>query len=53
MDKKDVNMLFDVPMVSFFGTELCDLVGLYILHRHKSIYNATRSDYTEIMDLQL
>ena len=37
--KKDVNTLFDVPMGSFFGAELCDLVGLYILNRLKSIYN--------------
>ena len=33
-------MLFDVSMGSFFGTEFCDLVGLYVLHRLKSIYNA-------------
>ena len=38
--KKDVSTLFDVPIGSIFGIDLCDLVGLYIIHRHKSIYNA-------------
>ena len=26
-------------MCSFFGAELCDLVGLYVLHRLKPIYS--------------
>ena len=29
--KKDDNTSFDVPMGSFFGAELCDLIGLYHL----------------------
>ena len=37
--KKDNNTLFDVPMGSFFGAELCDLIGLYALNHLKSLYN--------------
>ena len=51
------NALFDVPMGSFFGAELCDLVGLYFLHRLKYIYNANEigfsSAYTEMTASQL
>ena len=43
--KKDEDTLFDVPMASFFGAELCDLIELFILnhlHPHmiemKSVY---------------
>ena len=36
--KKDDNTLFDVPMGSFFGAELCDLIGLYALNHLKSLY---------------
>ena len=36
--KKDDNTLFDVPMGSFFGAELCDLIGLYTLNHLKSLY---------------
>ena len=38
MEQKCEIALFDVPMGSFFGAELCDLVGLYVLNRLKSIY---------------
>ena len=38
MIKKDGNTLFDVPMGSFFGAELCDLIGLYALNHLKSLY---------------
>ena len=37
--KNDENALFDVQMGSFFGAELCHLVGLYVF---KSIYNAKK-----------
>ena len=36
---KDNNDKFDVPTGSFFGTELCDLVGLYALSNLKHLYN--------------
>ena len=36
--KKDNNTLFDVPMGSFFGAELCDIIGLYALNHLKSLY---------------
>ena len=32
MDKKDDNPYFDVTMGSYDGAEICELVGLYILH---------------------
>ena len=37
--KKDSNSQFDVPMGSFFGAELCDLVGLYALSKLRHLYN--------------
>ena len=37
--KKDAIVPFDVPMGSFFGAELCDLIGLYTLNKLKPIYN--------------
>ena len=37
--KKDNNDKFDVPMVSFFGAELCDLIGLYSLKSLNHLYN--------------
>ena len=30
--KKSVNEEFDVPMECFDGAEVCELVGVYILH---------------------
>ena len=36
--KKDGDTLFDVPMGSFFGAEICDLIGLYALNHLKSLY---------------
>ena len=32
MNKKESNKDFDVTMGSFDGAEVCELVGLYILH---------------------
>ena len=37
--KKDNNNLFDVPMGSFFGAELCDLIGLYAFSKLESLYD--------------
>ena len=36
---KDNSNLFDVPMGSFFGAELCDLIGLYALSKLESLYD--------------
>merc|ERR1712096_138222 len=36
--KKDNDNLFDVPMSSFFGAELCNLIGLYILCKLENLY---------------
>ena len=36
--KKSVVGLFDVPMGSFHGAEICDLVGLYILQGRRIVY---------------
>ena len=36
--KKDQDSIFDVPVRSYFGAELCDLVGLYILDRLQKTY---------------
>ena len=38
--KKGSKHFFDVPMGSFHGAELCELVGLHILHEIKSIFTA-------------
>ena len=38
--KKYAIVLFGVPMGSFFGTELCDLIGLHTLNKHKPMYNS-------------
>ena len=35
--KKDGNLLFDVTMGSFDGTEVCELVGLYLLNKIKPL----------------
>ena len=37
--KKDHSNLFDVPMCSFFGAKLCDLIGLYALSKLGSLYD--------------
>jgi hypothetical protein len=37
MKRGSANM-FDVPMGSFFGAELCELIGLYILHNISSVF---------------
>ena len=36
--KKDQDSTFDVPMGSYFGAKLCDLVGLYMLDRLQKSY---------------
>ena len=37
MVKKNGNPLFDVTMGSFDGAEVCELVGLYLLNKIKSL----------------
>ena len=37
--KKNNDNLFDVPMGSFFGAELCDLIGLYALSKLETLYD--------------
>ena len=32
-EKKDGTDLFDIPMGSFHGAEICDLIGLHLLHQ--------------------
>ena len=34
-----INNLFYVPMGSFFGSELCDLIGLYASSKLKTLYD--------------
>ena len=53
--KKTETDLFDIPMGSFHGAEVCDLVGLYILHRLASLfpsgmYGLYRDDGLAIID---
>ena len=38
MTKKGQDSVFDIPKGSYFGAELCDLFGLYILDILKKIY---------------
>ena len=35
--KRNGDDLFDVPMGSFHGAELCELIGLYILDKLKDV----------------
>ena len=52
--KSDTDGYFDVPMGSFHGAEVCDLVGLYILSRLKSVFNSCglfRDDGLAVVDL--
>ena len=37
--KKNNDTFFDVPMGSFHGAEICDLVGLYILSKLKNVFS--------------
>ena len=37
--KKEQESSFDVPMGSYFGAELCDLIGLYILNHLQTLYD--------------
>ena len=36
---KDSNCQFDVPISSFFGAELCDLISLYTLSKPRHFYS--------------
>ena len=54
--KKDASNseLFDVPMGSFHGAEICDLVGLFILNKFKNILDNCgmyRDDGLAIIDI--
>ena len=42
--KKSVNEEFDVPMGCFDGAEVCELVGLYILHLVRTIMRKENVD---------
>ena len=37
--KKEQGSNFDVPMGSYFGAELCELIGLYILNELQALYD--------------
>ena len=52
--KNDTDSFFDIPMGSFHGAEVCDLVGLYILDKLKSIFDNCglyRDDGLGVIDL--
>ena len=52
--KNDTDSYFDIPMGSFHGAEVCDLVGLYILDKLKSIFDNCglyRDDGLGVIDL--
>lgn len=54
--KKKGNGLFDVPMGSYHGAELCDLVGLYLLHQLRDalpdeMFGLYRDDGLAIIDV--
>ena len=52
--KSDTDSYFDIPMGSFHGAEVCDLVGLYILNRLKTVFNSCglfRDDGLAVVDL--
>ena len=36
--KKNVSEDFDVPMGCFVGTEMCELVGTFILNKLKDVF---------------
>ena len=36
-EKKDLSELFDIPMGSFHGAEICDLIGLHIMSKMSTI----------------
>ena len=42
--KKDGNPLFDVAMGSFDGAEVCELVGLHLLNKIKSLLGSNNVD---------
>ena len=42
LTKKGQDSVFDIPKGSFFGAELCDLFGLYILDILKNIYKSNK-----------
>ena len=52
--KKNNDTFFDVPMGSFHGAEICDLVGLYILSKLRNVFNDCglyRDDGLGVIDL--
>ena len=52
--KKNNDTFFDVPMGSFHGAEICDLVGLYILSKLKNVFGNCglyRDDGLGVIDL--
>ena len=51
--KKENKNLFDVPMGSFFGAELCDLIGLFALSKLESIYDPKEIGLYRTTDLPL
>ena len=52
--KKTSHDCFDIPMGSYDGAEICELVGLLILNNpYKTWYQKTTQDFTETMALSL
>ena len=54
--KKNGEGLFDVPMGSFHGAELCDLVGLHLLHQLQEVlpvgmFGLYRDDGLSVVDI--
>ena len=47
--KSEFNALFDVSMGSFFGAELCDLRGFYVLATFSPSIKIMKSVCTEMM----
>jgi hypothetical protein len=41
--------LFDVTMGSYDGAEVCELVGLYLLHQMREKFSSLTLDYTAMM----
>ena len=53
--KKNNDTFFDVPMGSFHGAQICDLVGLYILSKLKNVFGNCglfRDDALGVLDLE-
>ena len=55
--KRNSRNFFDIPMGSFYGAELCELIGLLILHKIKDVFDSGccglyRDDGLAIVKLQ-